>query len=354
VAPTRTIATEAAAYEVADAGRLVRNAIVVFQVVDAGRDAPVAALTVESLSPHTAAMVTSGGWVVLSGRPELAVPTLATAAQTLTVRIGLPGRAPITATVTIPMGSVLPYMTPALTVEPHPVAMAGTVTTFAYPHAAIPDAIISLVSTMPAPALLVLRTPLAAHHPAGTPVEVRSLTGAAPTTNLTADVRSGDRHVALASLAGCVVGGALSIGTDTVVEHGIIASADPAASMVLLQLPLARSAKQGAPARAHTLGAATSATALVRRALAADGVLVVDPGIAGAVVYVADAAPSQHEVRLAAALSDAGGRWRIDGVRALPRVQITAQAAGFSAYGPVIHDVDYAIHPNLVDLALSP
>jgi hypothetical protein len=67
------------------------------------------------------------------------------------------------------------------------------------------------------------------------------------------------------------------------------------------------------------------------------------------VIEVAGPTP---ELRVTAVVSGADGRWRLDGVRSIGRLTLTAQAAGFLTLGPFPYDVDYRL-PNLIDLSLT-
>ncbi len=58
-----------------------------------------------------------------------------------------------------------------------------------------------------------------------------------------------------------------------------------------------------------------------------------------------------YVARAAGAVTDAGGRWRLDGVRVVGRLTVTAAATGHVT-ATVPYDVDYR-RPNVLDLELT-
>lgn len=326
-----------------------RSALVVARVVDAasGRPRPVTAVTTPS--PHVMAHVADGGYLVLTGRPELAVPDLAASAYELRARLVLPDAAAVEVTFALPAGTALPLRAPDVAVELPPTALAGTVRRAAFPNAPVAGATVTAQHAAPGRALLALRTPLAVEHPDGATVRPRSIGPSGPPAQLTEDAPSGTRTVALDDVTGCAPPNSLLVlGDPTTVEHVRIAAVDAPALRVELVAPLRRSRRAGDAVRAHTFTGQGATTSLARPAVPGDGVLVLAGATAPPLVQVGGPVP---ELRATGALADAGGRWRIDGFRAVGRIDVTADGPGLAA-ATVAYDVDYR-RPNVLDLELT-
>jgi hypothetical protein len=354
--PRRLVVTARRAYEVIDAERLVTKAIVVVRVLDGGSGGALGIATVDSERMHTRAHVASGGYIVVTGRPELALPGLTGGPQDVPLRIWPLKGNPVDLTITIPAGSPLPYLPAPLVVDPPPVALAGTVISTAFPYPALAGASVQLGGPpSPAPGYLALRIPLALEHAAGSDVRPRTLGPAAASTTTTAAVSAGDLRVLVTSLTGAVAGNVLQLGPDETAEHLVVTGTD--AGAVLVQVPVARSRPSGAPVQLFPLTAAPAPPhpQLTRVAHARDGVILTSPAVSGALVELVDAVATRSELRFSDALTDTAGRWRIDGVRALPRVWLSVPAMPpLQAMPPTPYDVDYSADPNVLDLALSP
>jgi len=346
----RTVSTPTASYVVVDADPFETSGLIVARVVDAASGQARTIRRVSTRAPHAYAHVASGGWLVLTGRPQLAVPNLGTANQALPARLEFDDVQPVDLVFTIPAGSTLPFRPPDVDVEPPPTSLVGTVTAEAFPHAPIGGATIAVAATAPPPALVALGTPLAAGHSGTANVVERTLAPAAAATALAAPAQAGATKALLLSVAGCTPGtGVLVLGEPADFEHVRITAVDVAAKEVTLAVPLRRSRPGGAAVRAFLLTGVGSTTTLARAAVAGDGVVLVDAALAGAVVELAGPLP---ELRATGLVANVDGRWRLDGVRSIGELTLTVSAAGFITLGPVPYDVDYR-RPNLIDLSLT-
>jgi hypothetical protein len=331
-----------------EASAATSAALVVARVVDAGSGLPRPVARVSSPSPHTRAHVAAGGFLVLSGRPELAVPGLATTARELTALVEFDDAPPLELTFALAAGTGLPLRAGDVEVELPPATLQGTVAEAQHPYAPIPGAAIAVTDATPGRAWLGLRTPLQADHPAGAPVQGRTLTTAGPAAHVDGGVRAGARAVVLDDVTGCATAGALlALGDATTLEHVAVSAVDAPARRVTLALPLRRTREHGSPARAVTASPSGSATTLARPARAGDGAVA----LAGLSVpaAVADGGPDP-ELRVTGALTDGAGRWRLDGLRAVGRVTVAASASGFVT-SSVVWEVDHR-QPNVIDLDL--
>ena len=131
--------------------------------------------------PHVGAHITDDV-VVLTGRPELALPRLTTADELLHVTLRTAGLPAQDVQVTVPMGSALPYNAPAVALAVPPVAVSGRVSQAVFPHAGIANAMVTVSGAAPAGQLVALRCPLGLAHAAGTVVRVNTLALVASTT----------------------------------------------------------------------------------------------------------------------------------------------------------------------------
>jgi hypothetical protein len=329
-----------------DVDRVATDALVVARVLDAASGLPRSVRSASTAVPHAFAHVATGGRLVLSGRVDLVLPDLAVSSTQLESHLEFDDRSPLDLQFTVPAGSALPYRPPDVEVELPPVSLSGTIQTAAFPITPIGGAAIGISGP---PGLVGLRTPLAAAHPAGTAVQARTLAAAAPATSLAEPADQNADAVVLASVAGCVAGAVLVLGDEPTLEHSTIAAVDAGLKRVSLVVPLRRSRPAGAPARAYALTGAGASSTLSRTAEAGDGVVELAAAVANAVVEIDGAAP---ELRAVGAITDTGGRWRLDGVRAVGRLDITVTAAGFQTAGPLAYDVDYR-RPNVIDLSLT-
>jgi hypothetical protein len=344
----RLVATPDATYTVVDADPFTTRALVVARLVDGPSREPLVVRGVTSLAPFTDAHVASGGWLVITGRPELAVPDLGVADQHLPVRVRLVEAPAVELDVVIPLGTdPLPFVASDLAVDPAPTSLFGTATAAAFPYGPVAGARVGVGSALPPPALVGLRTPLSLPHGLVT-VRERSLAPNAAPTQLALAVTAGATSVRLLSTAGCAPNGVLVLGDQPLAEHAVIVAVNGVTGDVTFNAPLRRSRAKNETARAYLLTAVGATTTLSRPANAGDGVLAVNAALVGDVLEVVDAT---SEVRASAAVTGPDGRWRIDGVRGVGKVALTVTAGGFLPLGPQTFAVDYR-RPNLIDFAL--
>jgi hypothetical protein len=331
-----------------DVNRLASDALLVARIVDAASHVPRPVRDASTASPYAWAHVATGGYLVLSGRPELALPDLATTSRDIGARLEFDDRGPLDLQFTIPAGSSLPFRPGDVEVALPPAGLTGTITDAAFPNPPIAGATIAITAASPPP-LLGLRTPLSLVHPSGASVRARTITAAAVATSLAEAADQGATAVTVLSTAGCAAGAVLELGDDPSLEHVVITAVDGALALVSLAVPLRRSRAAGARTRAYTLTAAGAPSTLAREAAAGDGVLEVTPAVVGDVVEVGG---PTSELRATNAVTDAAGRWRLDGVRSIGRLELTVSATGYVTSTPLAYDVDYH-RPNLIDLRLS-
>lgn len=349
-AVSRVITTIDHSYTVVNAEQVPTSGLVIARVVDAPSGRPRKVRRVSTTAKFAFAHIASGGYLAMTGRPDLVMPTLATQPQDLPVRIEFYDLPPLDVVFTIPAGSALPFRPPDIAVQPFPTSLTGTVTTTAFPYAAIADADITVGALAPPPEYVALRTPLAAAHDQFVNVRERTLTVAAAATALSQPATAGGNKLRLLSIVGCTTAnGVIVLGDKTTAEHVRISAIDVPQNELTLAAPLRRTLLAGAPAQAFTLTGAGVLRSLSRAAVPGDGVLLVSGTVAPGVIEVAGPTP---ELRVTGVVSGFDGRWRLDGVRSIGRLTLTAQAAGFLTLGPFPYDVDYRL-PNLIDLSLT-
>jgi hypothetical protein len=172
-------------------------------------------------------------------------------------------------------------------------------------------------------------------------------------TTLAEPAAVGDRTVTAASTASITAGTVLGLGPVGTCEHVVADSVDPVRQTVFLRAPVVRSRPPGAAVSVNSAGVSSSPTTLATASLAGDGVIVTAAAVSAQVVEVADAVPEHTEYRLVAVPTDTDGYWRVDGVRAIPALQLTVGAAGFATSGPTEYPLDYSRDPNVIDVELS-
>jgi hypothetical protein len=353
MSPIRPVQTAHRRYDVVDGGVLRASALVIAPIEDAAVATGFGdrVMRARALDPFVSGHVT-GPWLVLTGRPELALPNLATADAFLHARLSAADLAPQDSEIRIPMGSPLPYTAPPIMLASPATAMAGRVTAAAFPHAPVAGATLTVGGAVPSGRLIGLRCPLALAHDAGIVVRNRALAAQA-TTALTLPAAVGDQHVTVASTASATAGRVLAIGTDPRGEHAVVVSSDAVTGRIFLGAPLQRSARSGAVVTVNSRGATSGPTTLARAVDAADGVLVTAADLTGPVVEISDSVPARAEFRLTGLLTDADGYWRLDGVRGVPSLELTTAAAGFTTDGPTSHPLEPRRDPNVINVELT-
>ena len=353
MSPARSVVTATGQYDVVDGGRLRVQALVLMPVLDPTLPAGLGnrLVVAQANDPHVGAHITDS-IVVLTGRPELALPHLTTADELLHVTLRTAGLPAQDVQVTVPMGSALPYNAPAVALAVPPVAVSGRVSQAVFPHAGIANAMVTVSGAAPADQLLALRCPLGLAHAVGTVVRVNTLATVASTT-LAEPAAVGDQTITVASTASITAGTVLGLGPVGTCEHIVVDAVDPVGRSVFLRAPVVRSRPPDAAVSVSSAGVSSSPTTLGTASLAGDGVIVIAAAVSAQVIEVADAVPEHTEYRLVGVPTDADGYWRVDGVRAIAALQLTVDAAGFTTSGPTTYPLDYWRDPNVIDVELT-
>ena len=351
MAVRRVVTTFERSYTVIDAELVPTSALVIARVIDAPSGRPRPVRRVSTTTKFAFAHIASGGYLAITGRPELVMPTLAAQPQDIPVRIEFFDLPPLDLVFTLPAGTTLPFRPPSVAVQPFPAALTGSITAAAFPHAPIAGAEITVGALAPPPEYVALRTPLAAAHAQGLNVRERTLAPAAAAAALTQPATAGGNKVRVLSTAGFTAApnGVVVLGDVTTLEHVPIVNIDLGLNELTLSVPLRRTRLAGTSAQAFTLTGVGTTRTLSRAAVAGDGVLPVSGALAPGLIELTG--PSS-ELRITGVVSDAAGSWRLDGVRSIGRLALTANAAGFLTLGPFPYDVDYRL-PNLIDLSLT-
>lgn len=300
------------------------GALAIAPLVDEWTGAAPLSVSARARDPRTDAHV-SGGALVITGAPHLVRSNLATAPLDLTIDLLREGRPPQRIQLTIPMGSVLPYTAPPIAVTATTITLIGRVTEADFPNAPIPGAAVNIAGAGVGTQLVALNVPLANDHPSGTAMRARTLTSG-PSTTLVAPARAGDRALVVAATAGIASDDVLAIGADLLVAAGINGS------LVLLRTPVVVSAPAGATVTRQVVGPSGPPVAMLRAAIAGDGLLPTSGNLTAAVIEVVDGVATEY--RRTAVITDADGRWSLSGVRGIPEVRLTTTATGFLDDGP--------------------
>jgi hypothetical protein len=298
------------------------GALVIAPLLDEWTQTAPGGVTSRALTPRAYARV-AGTHLVVSGLADQVLAGLAAGPVDVVVELRRRGHLPQRVTITVPMGSVLPYEAPAVVVSSTSICLAGRVTANAFPHGPVAGATVAVTGV--GPALVTLSVPLAIAHPAATGIRLRALTPGAATA-LSAPIRGGASAIRVLSTAGIGSGTLLAIGEDVVVADGT------SGPIVRLRTPVAASAVDGATVTIQVPGAIGAGATFTRDAIAGDGLLPVSGALIGPAVEIVDGAST--EFRRTQIVADADGRWRIAGVRGIPEVEVTTGAPGFLTDGP--------------------
>lgn len=350
-----TVATSVRAYTVAGREEILDAVLVVVPLVRAATGQPLPARAAQPSArtrhPHARARVASGGFLVVAGRPDLALRPAPAPSTAITVELAVPGEPVISRDFSVPTGAALPVHEPAWELDDPVRTVTGTVRRIGFPFPAVPAATVTAgTGAAGAPFALALRTPLALDHAAGLPVRKCTLT-AGPVTTLAEPVAAGALSVVLGSSAGIGTGTVLEFGDDPVREHVVVQGPGPEPEQVLLRTPVVHSAPSGVPIASYSPALTGPAPVLTRAPRAGDGVLLLDSLPAqltsASAIQVDDGTSS--EIRAPHALSDAGGHVRLAGVRNLAAIELTA--TGPAGTGPAITTaIDPGGGPVIVDL----
>lgn len=352
---TTTVATPSTIYTVAGRETTTDAVLLVVPLVRAATGQPLPARAAQPLAitrhPHARARIASGGFLVVAGRPDLALRPAPAVSTTITVALAVPGEPVVSQDFTIPTGSALPVQVAPWALDDPIRSITGTVRRVAFPFPAVPAATVTAGTGVAlAPFALALRTPLALDHAAGSPLRACTL-ATASVTALAEPAGQGDISLVLVSNAGIGAGTVLQFGDETIREHVIVDATGPDPGQVLLRTPVVHSAP------AATAVATCSATitgpgpVLTRAARAGDGVLLPDSlpaAVAGAAtIQVTDGIRS--EIRAPHAITGADGHFRLAGVRTLGALELTATGAAGTG-SSITTAIDPGGGPVIVDL----
>jgi hypothetical protein len=328
--PVTTVATPSHVYAVSGREQTLDAVLIIVPLVRAatGQPLPPRAAQPHAVTrhPHARALIVSGGYLVVAGRPDLALRPAPAPSTTITVELAVPGEPVISHHFIIPTSSALPLHLPPWELDDPPLTVTGTVRRSAFPYPAVPSAmVVAGTGAASAPFALALRTPLSLDHAAGRTVRLCTLIPG-PATTLAEPARLGALSVVLTSTAGIGAGTVLEIGDETIREHVVADGAGPDPGQVLLRTPIVHSAPAGAAVASSGAAVSGPAPVLTRTARAGDGVLLLDALpptlVSAAVIQIPDGANS--EVRAPHAVSDANGHFRLPGVRNLAALELTA------------------------------
>lgn len=353
--PVTTVATATHTYSVAGHEETLDAVLLIVPLVRAstGQPLPPRAAQPHAVTrhPHARARIASGSYLVVAGRPDLALRALPAPSTTIIVELSVPGEAMISRDFTIPTGSALPLHPPAWELDAPPITVTGTVRRKNFPFPAVASAkIVAGTGLTTTPFALALRTPLALGHAAGLTVRRVTLT-AGPATTFAADAAQGALSVTLSSTAGIGAGTVLEYGDPTVREHVIADGLGLGPGEVRLRTPIVRSASAGVAVTTQTAAPAGPTPVLTRATQPGEGVLLLDllaASLAAATaVQISDG--TRSEIRTPQLLSDADGHFRLAGVRDLAALELTATGPGGT--GPAITSaIDPGGGPVIVDL----
>lgn len=329
--------------------------LVIVPLVRAATGQPLPARAAQPLAstahPHARARIASGGFLVVAGRPDLALRPAPAPSTTITVDLAVPGETLISRDFSVLTGASLPVHEPAWELDDPVRTVTGSVRRRAFPFPAVPSATVAAgTGVAGTPFALALRTPLALDHPAGLTVRECTL-AAGPGSTLAEPVAAGALSVVLAGAAGIGAGAVLQFGADPIREHVVVQGPGSAPDELLLRTPVVHSAPAGAAVTSWTSALTGPSPLLDRAARVGDGVLLLDSlpaslAAAGA-VQLDDGTAS--EIRAPHALSDSAGHFRVPGVRNLAALQLTA--TGPAGTGPAVTTaIDPGGGPVIADL----
>ncbi len=280
------------------------------------------------------------GHFALAGDPDVALSDH-TIPYTLDVGIVSSGFHDLDLTVNVPVSPVFPVEMIDTALRRLPVGLSGRVIELAtgIPVSGTRIELVGPTLTNPQTAIL-LSSPLARSLGATASVRGRSLTpvaSAAPIKAVKQETPVGANEMLLDNREDLAANQLLRFGPEHRAHFAQIQSVSPSPAnlslpgMVTLTAPLARGVRVDDPAAPFTLGAPAGVSASpVGQAYAGEAVLVLDALPVGDVLDITDAAqpPAFHGRGV---VSDASGRYLIQGLSRLRRPVLRATAAGFNA-----------------------
>jgi hypothetical protein len=353
MSPARSLITATGTYDVVNGDRLRSQALVLVPLLDPALPVGFGNRQIIALAadPHVRAHVTNDT-LVLTGRPELALPHLATLPVTLIATLLIAGAPRQQVQIVVPMASALPYTASAAALNATMFAVTGRVSQAAYPHAGLAGASVAISGPATGGRLIGLRCPLAWTHGQGVTVRANALTTLTNTT-LDAPAAAGDQAVTVASTASITPGRIIGLGPADTIEHVLVDSIDPGTRMVFLSASLVRSRPSGGNVSVAGPGATSSSTTLGRPSSPGDAVLVTSAALVAPVLEIVDPTAGRVEYRARGLIADPGGYWRLDGVRGIGALELTVAATAYLTNGPTTYALDSWRDPNVIDVELT-
>jgi len=193
-------------------------------------------------------------------------------------------------------------------------------------------------TTMAAPDLVAVDTPISGRRPAATTVEVltrtdRPLPPGTPALRLAGSEEPGDPEVALVSVAGIATGDVLRIDS----EYVTVASVDPLAPRLQLAAPLGQRHRPDATVAVQDV-TVDATTLLLDTAEIGDVVLALDAAaVAGKVVRLraAGVGDQLRTARRFRSVTGADGQWVLPPIGGVAEVELSVTATGRALFPPV-------------------
>jgi hypothetical protein len=300
---------------------------------------------------------------LLAGDPDVNLADHS-AAQALTLNIEAGGYRPKVVAVTVPANPLFPVVGPDAVLRRQPVTLRGRIYArrTGTPQ---PGAQLALTGpALPAPKRAVLlASPLVGDLSAAATVQGYMLTPVAspvPIKAVSAAADAGTTTVQLNDRQNLAAGNLLRIGPSSRPRFVQIAAVSPTPPNpalpgdVTLKEPLAWSARPGDSAAPFNLGAPTAAAAHpIGDAFAGEAVLILDASPTGDVLVITDPAAPTDRFHTRDIVCDGRAEYFIEGITRLPRLVLTATAAGLS---PLIQTwpVNWDSPITTFDWALAP
>jgi hypothetical protein len=338
--------------QVVDDRTTTYSALVVGRVVDVhGTPLPDVRVVCDRVGTHVRRV--AGGLFVVSGVASRVLPDLATAADSLTLRLAGHRRPLLSIVVPLPQGTALPVLRGDVYLPAGAASVSGQVRRLDLTRAPIADATVRAVADAAVPGLhpLALRTAVRGDHSAGTTtLRAATVTSLAAATSVPEGARPGQTVLDLVSNAGVAAGVVLRLNSGAGEHYGLVREVMD--GLVILTAPLSAGVPTGGPAEAVSITATGPNRTLARDALVGDGLLTLDADLTAEVVEIVDG--TTREVHAVGARSGPDGFFRLSGIRALPVVAFKATASGLSGSQPAsVRSLDEGT-TNHVDLDVQP
>jgi hypothetical protein len=327
----------------------VYDVLVAGRAVD-GRGDPLTGVRVECDRPGTRTRIASGGQFVVAGVAGLVFPHLATAADSVTVRLEAPGRETFELAVPLVAGSVPPVLLGDVAIPGPAVGVAGQVRREDLSQDPIPGALIRFVTDASVPGLfpLALRIGVPGARAATTTVRATTVASAGAPVTCPAGARAGDEVLAATGIA---AGTILRAGP----REQYLQVRAVVGDLLLLTRPLAASLAPGATLEPVTITPTGPTRTVVRPPAAGDCLVALDADLTADTVRVTDGVTGETTDHATGARADAAGFYQIGGVRGVDAVAVKATAAGLAgAQPPTVWRPDESRPVNPLDLSVRP